>query len=478
MIAIKKIKTKKNNYIYDVFNNKILKVDSKIFNVFNEEIDFKEIDNKKVIDLAQKKYFKDFPLEIDNFEPNRNEKTEDLRNLILNITENCNFRCKYCLYGDAYNHLFFRKHSQKKMNFNIAQKAINYFFKYCIKKNLTVTFLGGEPLLEYYLIEKIINYVNINYSNIKVIYQICTNASLLTKDMINLFSKNNVILDISIDGPSSIHDKYRVDINGKKTLTKVLSKIRMIKNDFPSYFKSNVRFYVTYSFSEYFNDLITFFSNNSELFPIKKIVLNELIENEMFHNEKKEKQNYKYIKNYSVQAYKKVLDNHKLKNSSIIKERLSYHDEFIFKFTTMSLSRIHNLINKKKIINRKIHPNGCCVPGRAALSVSTSGNYHYCSQVNLSESTIIGNIDNGIMVSKVNKLLKKYEKISLSNCKNCWAVNLCGLCFASIHDGFSLSKELKDKKCITYRKYLFRNLIFYCELMEKDKTILEYSYDN
>ena len=47
----------------------------------------------------------------------------DLKQITLEITERCNFRCNYCIYSEGYES--FRKFGNKDMSFDVAQKAID-----------------------------------------------------------------------------------------------------------------------------------------------------------------------------------------------------------------------------------------------------------------------------------------------------------------------------------------------------------------
>lgn len=51
----------------------------------------------------------------------------DLHMLILQVTQNCNLRCKYCIYSGSYIN---RRHNNKRMDFTIAKKAIDYYIRH------------------------------------------------------------------------------------------------------------------------------------------------------------------------------------------------------------------------------------------------------------------------------------------------------------------------------------------------------------
>lgn len=87
-----------------------------------------------------------------------------LLHLTLCVTEDCNFRCKYCVYSNLYE--FERDYSSNQMDFNIAKKAIDYYFmllqegeRYNPLRKPVVGFYGGEPLLNFKLIKKCVIYI-------------------------------------------------------------------------------------------------------------------------------------------------------------------------------------------------------------------------------------------------------------------------------------------------------------------------------
>ena len=58
------------------------------------------------------------------------------------------------------------------------------------------------------------------------IFSVQTNGLLLNERWLHLFEENAVSLSISIDGPATINDLYRVDHRGRSTYDKTLSGIR------------------------------------------------------------------------------------------------------------------------------------------------------------------------------------------------------------------------------------------------------------
>lgn len=108
------------------------------------------------------------------------------------VTRNCNLKCKYCYEGG-------NKTSQA-MSPGILRKAIETF------KPTTLTFFGGEPLLNRYLIKY---GINIGKHNGVKNFKIVTNGTLITPDFLKSVQNENLTFTVSLDGIKEAHNKNR-----------------------------------------------------------------------------------------------------------------------------------------------------------------------------------------------------------------------------------------------------------------------------
>lgn len=136
------------------------------------------------------------------------------------LTETCNSQCRYC-YKKSFEEFDNQLGEKFEFDFNSPEKSqvsIEKLRKF-IKKDDTIIFYGGEPLME---IEKIVEIMD----TIDVRYRMQTNGKLLDRLPEKYVNRIGKIL-ISLDG-----DEERTDYNrGKGTWKKVMENIKRIRKN-------------------------------------------------------------------------------------------------------------------------------------------------------------------------------------------------------------------------------------------------------
>jgi len=256
---IHKFETDKKKYVFDVNTSRILHVDNIAWEIVN---DFGELDLGKIATKNKDKYFprdiaqaweeiascqdnnglllakypKQIPMPY-NYEQLDKMLSSERMQLILNVTEACNFRCSYCVYGQQGVHR--RGHSSRDMEWNIARRAIDEFLESCHDaKAKVISFYGGEPLLNFQLIRKCVLYVQNERGRKDIRFAMTTNGSLLNGRVGDFLAANQFGLVVSLDGPEVIHDRHRRYSDDRPTWSDVTSNLRIFLEKHPEY-KSN-----------------------------------------------------------------------------------------------------------------------------------------------------------------------------------------------------------------------------------------------
>jgi uncharacterized protein len=161
--------------------------------------------------------------------------------LIKPASSKCNLNCKYCFYHDVANNrsvadFGFMSLETAEM---IIKKVLQFASGYA-----TFSFQGGEPTLcgiDFF--ESIIKLQNIlNINNVKISNCLQTNGILIDDKWAEFLHSHNFLVGLSLDGPSEIHNKYRVDIKGTGTYERVMQTSALLNKFKVEY---NVLFVVT-----------------------------------------------------------------------------------------------------------------------------------------------------------------------------------------------------------------------------------------
>ena len=141
--------------------------------------------------------------------------------LELIVSEDCNFRCKSCIHFNNLETCGRIGDQEKFMSFEMAKKAIDGFIKILRqhgKKEVKVNFGGGEPLLAWPVVERILEYCEATYKDEFAFYfSMNTNASLITAEIAAKLKAHEIKIASSLDGLREGNDVNRITKTGHGT---------------------------------------------------------------------------------------------------------------------------------------------------------------------------------------------------------------------------------------------------------------------
>jgi len=156
------------------------------------------------------------------------------------LSEQCNLTCKYCFLGN--NDLHKRElFSSESMSTKVADKALDFFIRQinesgCISDDNKpiLIFYGGEPLINFRVLEYIATKVNeLREQNncIKNIeMSIITNGVLLDHEKLVRLKELGVAIAISVDGFTEQSNKMRIDRAGNPVFPQILNVLNQCKD--------------------------------------------------------------------------------------------------------------------------------------------------------------------------------------------------------------------------------------------------------
>ena len=399
----------------------------------------------------------------------------DLKQITLEITERCNFRCNYCIYSEGYES--FREFGNKDMSFDAAQKAIDDLKNRSKnQKIVNIGFYGGEPLLRFPFIKECINYAQEVIKDKELTFTMTSNMSLMTAEIAKYFAglKNKFVILASIDGPEFIHDKNRKYPNGEGTFNDVIVGLKCAFDAYNSAGKTDL---IHLSMViEKTGDYGKVLSEIKEFIQQTEWIPDNITTNVAHRSVYLQPTEYTGINSQEEKDYFSVGDAYadpilkwaKKENEDLLdRDRLytSYYEEKIY-------YRIHDRPIYDKPM--QFYPmNGCCVPFAKRTYVTAEGNYLICEKVG--ETPDIGNVFTGIDIEKVKKYyVDDYINEATKYCGECWAINICNECYLNCYDKNGINFCNRHLPCRANRYLIYQDLIMYHEILESTPEKLQY----
>lgn len=374
-------------------------------------------------------------------------KLRGFTELIFKVTDECNLRCKYCVYSDHYPYT--TSYGKTNMKFDVAQKAIDYYMESIARqeklfpgKRPFIAFYGGEPLMNFQLIRECISYVRQNYGEYNVYFTITTNGLLLRDPEICEFLKeNNVIICLSLDGYEENHDRNRVKLNAAPTYQEILSIVRTYFSNYPLIY--------TLCCIDYKTDPIKLYEFYMKNDRMQGGEIPHLLRISRINDT--DTDYYNQFTSEDIQKYISGLS----KLEEMYLESVTNNEEnwFLDMMVGQELLRIYD---RPRFTNLGgyYYVNGCCIPGEK-IFVLPDGQYGVCEKVCI-DDLYVGNVEQGLDCQKIADLMNHMNELMKERCNHCECSSLCTVCYANLtdKDTIGFSEELCEAKRRNFRHSL------------------------
>jgi len=314
--------------------------------------------------------------------------------LILDLTGDCNLRCEYCYASGGEN--------QDCLSVDDAVLAIEKTYeKYeCIVQTL---FHGGEPMMCFEQICKIITMVKKKSYAKFVHWTIQTNGTLLTDEAVSYFAKNAVGVAISVDGATNISNATRPFEDQKPSTEKTLACFDILKRyNLPIHILSVIN---KHNYKSYPQDMENFIEMGATVFSSNPLIAAGrgaqtkigIDTNELF------------------ELYKKITD-------VIIK----YYNKNMRIFEKNIYHIVKQIVTEKPSYMCMAQP---CGAGLAQVTISPKGLVYPCADFIGEDSFCLGNVKEDFFSNfTTNKKwleIRQYSLDQFEKCTSCEIKNFC-----------------------------------------------------
>ena len=380
-------------------------------------------------------------------------------------------RCRYCIYHP--DHPEYREFGHRNMEWDTAKKAIDFLKAHSQKsEHRHIGFYGGEPLVNFELIKQAVQYAKEIFDN-NITFALTTNATLVNTEIASFFADNDFNLIISLDGPEELHNANRIMVNGEGSFNQTIRGCKKIFQEYQKRGKQGkVGFNMVVSGPDYQKqyDEIQHFIECSEWIPKDTMILTATVDRGPSDSEYYIPQSEK-DREFMETFYEPLFawEQHYRANNT--------DSDMLFSDGAMDKGML--IIHKRLLTDKPIKEygmNGCCVPGQRRIYVTVDGKFLHCEKVGNIPG--LGDVQNGFDKKKIEKhYVKDFIKEAQKYCKECWAINLCTLCYVNCYDSQGTHFSYRHNSCRNERKYLEDNLIRYHMVMEKDPDSLAHYND-
>ena len=343
--------------------------------------------------------------------------------LCLHIAHDCNLACKYCFAEEGEYH-----GRRALMSFEVGKKALDFLIANSGNRiNLEVDFFGGEPLMNWNVVKQLVEYGRSQEKehNKKFRFTLTTNGVLLNDEIMEFCNREMSNVVLSLDGRPEVNDRMRPFRNGKGSYELIVPKFQKFAKS-----RGEKDYFVRGTFTrnnlDFGNDVLHYADLGFEKLSMEPVVAAP-------------------EEPYSIREedLPQIMDEYDRLAKEFVKRQKEGRG---FKFFHFMLDLSQGPCVAKRLSG--------CGSGTEYLAVTPWGDLYPCHQFVGNEEFLLGNVDTGVVNTKVRDELKLCNVYAKEKCKNCFARFYCsGGCAAnsfnfhgSITDAYDIGCEMQKKR--------------------------------
>lgn len=163
----------------------------------------------------------------DKFRPDVNvlaKRASVVKALCLHVAHTCNLDCEYCFASQG------KYHGERAlMTFDVAKRAIDFLIDNSGgRHNLEVDFFGGEPLMNWNVVKKTVEYARSREKECGKHFRftLTTNGMLVDDEVIEFSNREMDNVVMSLDGRREVNDRFRKTVGGTGSFDVIVPKFQ------------------------------------------------------------------------------------------------------------------------------------------------------------------------------------------------------------------------------------------------------------
>ena len=413
---------------YDIIslyeNKEIKEIEKEILEKYEGEVSLSDI--KECIEQIEelKKSKKLFSK--DNFSSKASALKEKsagiIKALCLHISHTCNLNCSYCFASQGKYH-----GDRAVMSFEVGKRALDFLVENSgTRHNLEVDFFGGEPLMNFQVVKQLVEYARSieKEKNKNFRFTLTTNGMLIDDEVIDFANREMSNVVLSLDGRKEIHDRFRVDYQGKGSFDKIVPKFQKLVES-----RENKNYYMRGTFThanpDFLNDIKEMLDLGFTELSMEPVVCADGDPAGLTSEDLP----------IVMQQYEEL--------AQLIIKRKKENRPFTF---------YHYMLDLKEgpCIYKRISG---CGSGTEYMAVTPWGDLYPCHQFVGEEKFKLGDVWNGVSNTEIQNQFKNCNVYTRPDCDDCWAKLYCsGGCAANAYHATGSVNGVYKDGCELFRK--------------------------
>ncbi len=345
-----------------------------------------------------------------------------IKALCLHVAHSCNLACSYCFAGQGKYH-----GKDALMSFETGKRAFDFLIENSgTRRNLEVDFFGGEPLLNWDVVKKLVEYARSieKEKNKNFRFTLTTNGVLIDDEVIEFANKEMSNVVLSLDGRKDVHDKFRVDYAGKGSYDKILPRFKKLVES-----RNGQNYYMRGTFTHFNTDFTNDIFHMADL-GFKELSMEPVVCSPDSPSALTDEDLPVLFEQYEILAKEMI-------------RRRKKGDGFTF---------YHYMLDLKNgpCIYKRISG---CGSGTEYMAVTPKGELYPCHQFVGEEEYCLGNIWDGVKKPEVQDKFRLCNAYSREECRDCWAKLYCsGGCAANSYHATGSVNGIYKYGCELFKK--------------------------